>query len=259
MNILEKTAIHAAQRAQNIQKDFFNTRDFKVKHKGAIDLVTQADLDSQQAIIDTIRKTFPSHQFFAEEDGMDQNQYQNKPTWIIDPLDGTTNFSKKFPYFAISIAFYDEYAVQFALIVNSIMDDWYIAHKGQGAFKNKTRLHVSSTSNLDQAFLVTGFPYDRRTSKNNNLETFERMELKSLCVRRTGAAALDLAYVAEGVFDGFWEAKLSPWDVCAGLLIVEEAGGKTSNFKGNKVRIDSDSFLATNGNVHTKMLEVLGK
>lgn len=251
MQEIEKVAFKAAQKAQTLLNDYFYHRDFTVKHKGDIDLVTQADLDAQNAIIDTLNKAFPSHQFLAEEAGLDNKQYQNHPTWIIDPLDGTTNFSKKFPYFAISIAFYNENAIQFALIVNPIMDHWYSAHKGQGAFKNKQRLQVSNTSKLDQAFLVTGFPYDRRTSSHNNLETFKHMELNSLCVRRTGAAALDLAYLAEGVFDGFWELKLKPWDIAAGILLVEEAGGVVTDYKGQTITdLWKQEIIASNPHLH---------
>ncbi|HMQ09931.1 MAG TPA: inositol monophosphatase family protein [Oligoflexia bacterium] len=260
MNEIEKYAFKAASKAQDIQKRYFDHQDLNIRHKGDIDLVTQADLDSQQAIIETLRQVFPKHQFLAEEDGMDKNQYQNQPTWIIDPLDGTTNFSKKFPYFAISMAFYDENAIQFALIVNPIMDHWYTAHKGQGAYKNKQRIHVSKTKNLDQAFLVTGFPYDRRTSKNNNLETFKHLELNSLCVRRTGAAALDLAYVAEGVFDGFWELKLKPWDIAAGMLLVKEAGGIATDYSGQAINdLWKQEIIASNPDLYPFLAQAINR
>ncbi|MCI5071690.1 inositol monophosphatase [bacterium] len=256
MQDIEKAAIQAAQKAQEIQKQYFKKSDLQIQHKGVLDLVTQADLDSQNAIIDTLKQHFPSHQFLAEENDMDKSQYQNKPTWIIDPLDGTTNFSKQFPYFAISIALYDQNAIQFALIVNPMMDDWYIAHKNQGAYKNKKALHVSSTKELDQAFLVTGFPYDRRISRNNNLETFKHMELNSLCVRRTGAAALDLAYVAEGVFDGFWEIKLKPWDIAAGILLIEEAGGIVTDYSGQPITdLWKQQIIASNPSIHPEFVQ----
>ena len=232
---IEKIARSAALKAQGIQQHYFKTGVVAEK-KGTVDLVTQADLESEKAILSILKEHFPNHQFIAEETHNKPIDLSNQMTWIIDPLDGTSNFAHQFPYFGISIALHDRENIIFALIVHTILDDWYVAKKGQGTYKNNQKIHVSSQNNLDQAFLSTGFPYDKRKSKDNNLKQFSHFELNALCVRRAGAAAIDLAYIACGSFDAFWEKKLKPWDIAAGILLIEEAGGTVTNFLGKPIK-----------------------
>jgi myo-inositol-1(or 4)-monophosphatase len=180
-----------------------------------------------------------------------------KLRWIIDPLDGTTNYAHGYPVFCISIALENEGTIVLGVIYDPMREEMFAAVRGEGAYLNDKKLAVSRTDNISRSLLATGFPYDIRESKENNLDYFNSMAINVQAIRRAGAAALDLAYLAAGRFDGFWELKLKPWDTAAGCLMVEEAGGLVSNVFGEKWSIFSPHVLASNGLIHGQMIEVL--
>jgi myo-inositol-1(or 4)-monophosphatase len=251
------TAVEAATMAGKILLEY--ARDgFRIEYKNAVNLVTDADRTSEQAIIETIRRKYPQHDILAEERGMDSGGV-SPYKWVIDPLDGTTNFAHGFPMYCVSIGL--EYRRQMVLgvIFDPTRQELFVAVSGQGATLNGRRLEVSHSSALDAALLVTGFAYDVRESPQNNLDYFSRFCLRARGVRRTGSAAIDLCYVAAGRFDGFWEMKLHPWDMAAGALMVTEAGGRMSDFKGSAFSIYENEMVASNGLIHDEMLAVLGE
>ena len=257
LEAFKATALEAATIAGKILLEY--ARDgFRIEYKNAVNLVTDADRTSEQAIIETLRRSYPDHDILAEERGMD-SAGKSPYTWVIDPLDGTTNFAHGFPMYCVSIGL--EYRRQMVLgvILDPTRQELFEAVSGQGATLNGKRLEVSLSSALDAALLVTGFAYDVRESSQNNLEYFSRFCLRARGVRRTGSAALDLCYVAAGRFDGFWEMKLHPWDMAAGSLMVTEAGGRMSDFKGGTFSIYENEMVASNGLIHDEMLAVLGE
>jgi len=229
----------------------------QVAYKGEVDLVTEADVAAEQAIIEVIRGTFPRHDILAEEQGYQASS--SAYCWIVDPLDGTTNFAHGFPWFCVSIALAVEGEVVLGVVLHPVTGELFRAERGGGAYLNDIPLQVSKTPRLDQALLATGFPYDRKTSPVNNYEHFIQFQQSAQACRRAGSAALDLAYTAAGRFDGYWELKLKPWDVAAGQLLVSEAGGRVSDFSGGPLRMDGGETLASNGLLHDAMLEVLGR
>lgn len=215
-----------------------------VRHKGVVDLVTRADGASEDFILAEIRKEFPDHRILAEESGGDRSFVTGETLWVVDPLDGTTNFAHGLPIWSISIAVYHGEDAIAAVVHDPTRGECFTAHQGGGAFLNDEPIHVSSANDLDQALLVTGFPYDVRTSPENNLDHFARLMLRSQTVRRLGSAALDFAYVAAGRFDGFWELKLAPWDLAAGMLLVTEAGGQIARFDGSPADMFTPEMVA---------------
>jgi myo-inositol-1(or 4)-monophosphatase len=256
MKQFETTAIEAARLAGRILTDCART-GFGVRHKQkVIDLVTDADLRSEQAVVETIAKAFPAHRILAEEKGLHADQ-ESPYTWIIDPLDGTTNFAHGFPAYCVSIGLEHQGRTILGVVLDPTRDELFLARDGGGAFLNGAPLQVSATPTIDAALLVTGFAYDIRESARNNLGHFARFALRAQGVRRTGAAALDLCYVAAGRFDGFWEMKLHPWDTAAGALIVQEAGGRVTDFKGGPFSNYRDEIVASNGLIHDAMVGVL--
>jgi myo-inositol-1(or 4)-monophosphatase len=231
---------------------------FLIEYKAAVNLVTDADRAAEDAIVSAIRRSFPTHRLLAEERGavaLGESPYQ----WIIDPLDGTTNFAHGFPFYAVSIGL--EYAGQCVLgtVLDPVRNELFTAERGAGAFLNGQRIRVSGVENLDQSLLVTGFAYDIRDNPNNNLDHFARLSLRAQGVRRTGSAALDLCYVAAGRFDGFWEVTLKPWDMAAGLVILEEAGGLVTSFQKHIFSIYGQELVATNGLIHDELLFFLNQ
>jgi myo-inositol-1(or 4)-monophosphatase len=251
---IEGVAKHAARKAAGIQLHYFR-KGLIPSFKGEIDLVTQADFESQEAIVSTLKEAFPDHHVLAEENALGHGDSLDGPIWVVDPLDGTTNFAHGFHIFAISIAFRNMSETQFGLIHLPVLEEWFLAHKGGGATLNGEKIQVSGAKELGKSLLATGFPYDKRQSPDNNLELFCQLELNSQCVRRPGAAAVDLANVACGRFDGFWELKLGPWDVAAGALLVEEAGGKVTDFTGDPLsNLWCKEAVATNGLIHDELL-----
>ena len=229
----------------------------RVSHKGDIDLVTEADLAAEELIIERIRTHFPQHKILAEESG--EAWSSGGPSgwkWIIDPLDGTTNYAHSYPCFAVSIAAEHEGTLQVGVVYDPSRDEMFAAARGEGATLNGRAIHVSSVAELSRAMLCTGFPYNVRERPDFARE-FANFTMCAQAVRRDGSAAIDLAYVACGRFDGFWEDGLNPWDMAAGILLIEEAGGRVTNFDDQPLSIYTKKVLATNGLVHAAMREVL--
>ncbi|HEX3247430.1 MAG TPA: inositol monophosphatase family protein [Chloroflexota bacterium] len=230
----------------------------EVRYKGEIDVVTEVDVLAEAAIVAPIRSVFPDHQVLAEEGttgGRDPNH-----RWIIDPLDGTTNYSHGQPPFAVSVAYEHEGRVQVGVIYDPTQDELFVAERGGGATLNGRPLHVSNVSVLRRALLATGFPYERERLPLA-LGQFGAFAHRSQAIRRIGSAALDLAYVAAGRFDAYWESSIRAWDIAAGILLVEEAGGTISDIYGAPLDLNSEALtvLASNSVLHPAMLETLGR
>lgn len=230
-------------------------KNLRVDFKGRIDPVTEADTGAERLIIKAIRRSFPDDDILTEETA-DQRR-SSRRRWIIDPLDGTTNFSHGFPFWCVSIAFEERGRVEAGVVYSPVLGELFTARRGQGAFLNGRRIRVSRQTRLDRSLLATGFPYDVHTSRSDNLAYFRRFIKRAQAVRRPGSAAMDLAYVACGRFDGFWEMKLKPWDMAAASLIVEEAGGRVTDFSGGGFSIYKPECLASNGRVHRTMVETI--
>jgi myo-inositol-1(or 4)-monophosphatase len=237
-----------AREAGGMIKEAFRT-NFSVEFKtNEANLVTEVDTKSEQMIIDFISKKYPDHGILAEESG---GNYKNKEyVWIVDPLDGTTNFAHGLPIFSVSIGIQKNGKTICGAVYDIMQDLMYSAEIGGGAFCNKRKLKVSENENLQHSVVVANNPY-------NAIELFSAFLKKSRAVRRLGSAAIDMCYVADGVFDGFWEVKLNPWDVCAGSLIVEEAGGLITDFKGKPRDLFCKEILATNEKVHKSMMVII--
>jgi myo-inositol-1(or 4)-monophosphatase len=230
-------------------------RRVEASYKGAVDLVTPFDLGAQEILVGRLAAAFPAHGFLAEE-GL-ARAGSSDCRWIIDPLDGTTNFAHAFPIFSVSAALECAGRLAVGFVHDPMRDEMFRAEAGRGAFLNSAAIHVSAVSDLGRSLLATGFPYDVRLSPDNNLDHWGRFIVRAQAIRRCGSAALDLSYVACGRFDGFWELKLKPWDVAAGALMVTEAGGRVTDFKGHAFTLDSQGIVATNGLVHPAIVEVL--
>lgn len=226
-----------------------------VQKKGATDLVTEADLASEQIIIETVQKAFPDHGIMAEESGTHSGDPD--ATWVIDPLDGTTNFAHGIGLFAVSIAFAHQGRPLVGVVLNPVSGELFTAVAGCGAYRNGKPISVSTTDTLADSLLVTGFPYNFAEMRPVLMGRFDRCLAASRGVRRFGAAALDLCFVACGQFDGFWEQNLKPWDTAAGSLIAAEAGARVTDFSQQPFRITHDCVLATNGRIHQEMHNLL--
>ncbi len=251
-------AIDAAQEAGQILLDWME-KGFTVEFKGVMNLVTDADRAAEQAIVKRILSAFPDHQILAEEGGASSGS-ASRYKWVIDPLDGTTNYTHTFPAFCVSIGLEIDGRVAIGVVFDPMRKELFVAEKGKGASCNGETISVSRAKSLDHGLLVTGFSYDVRQDKtDNNFNFFRSFVKRAQGVRRTGSAALDLCYVAMGRFDGFWEMKLAPWDIAAGSLVVTEAGGAISDFSGNPFSIYSDEVLASNGLIHDEMLRVFSE
>jgi myo-inositol-1(or 4)-monophosphatase len=251
--------IFAQDLARRIGDTIFDDRQHekRIEHKGAVDLVTQFDKHAQDLIVTDIEKHFPDHSILSEEN-IKKDTY-GPWKWIIDPLDGTTNFAHGLPIWSISLALEYEGNIIVGVVYDPTRKELFSAHHGGEAFVNDQVIKVSKTNDLDKSLLVTGFPYDIRESADNNLDNFSKFALCSQAVRRLGSAALDLCYTACGRFDGYWEQKLSPWDQAAGSLILKRAGGRITDFKGAPFSIYGDQVLATNGLIHEQMINVLAQ
>ncbi len=227
---------------------------FSISKKGRINLVTEMDLKSEKLITSRIRDRFPEHQILAEEGGA-----QGKPApfrWVIDPLDGTTNYAHGYRFFSVSIALEAHGRVVVGVVYDPVTDEMFAAEVGKGASLNGAPIRVSSEDSVGDAMLSTGFSYDMQAMRAN-LSLFNRLIPKARAIRRDGSAALDLCYTACGRFDGFWEISLSAWDVAAGKLIVEEAGGRATRFDGRPCTIYDQEILATNGRIHQDLGRIL--
>lgn len=247
-------AKEAAKAAGDIQREKWG-RVESVEFKGDINLVTEVDRACEAAIIEMIRGKFPEHQILAEESGALDSPSPYK--WIIDPLDGTTNFAHGYPCFCVSIALECEGTVELGVIYDPLLDEMFEAIRGQGATLNGKAIRVSTAAHVNEALLATGFAYNVREVEDNNLDHFADFILSSQAVRRDGTAAIDLAYVACGRYDGFWELNLFPWDVAVGALLVEEAGGTMSLFDDSPFDIYQKQIVASNGMIHDEMITTL--
>lgn len=235
-----------------------NRQRTSIKMKGRVDLVTTADLASEKLIVGALRKSFPEMSILAEEGSVFDTGSDYK--WVIDPLDGTTNFAHGFPFYCVSIALEYRGRVILGVVYDPERDELFHADSTTGrAFLNGRRIHVTGQSKLEKSLLATGFPYDIGSSRENNLKQFRRFAKLARGVRRAGSAALDLCYLAAGRFDGFWELKLRPWDTAAGIIIVTGAGGKVTDFLGGKYSIYDKYILASNGSIHDQMKNILAK
>jgi myo-inositol-1(or 4)-monophosphatase len=252
-------AIQTAREAGAVLADRLG-RALQVSQKGDIDLVTEADLASEKLIIERIKSHYPRHAILAEESGASEGVEfvpgKSEWKWIIDPLDGTTNYAHGYPCFCVSIALERAGAIEIAVIYDPTRDEMFAAERGQGTTLNGRRVRVSTVEDLNSAMLCTGFPYNVR-ERPNFARDFANFTMEAQAVRRDGSAAIDLAYLACGRFDGFWEDGLKAWDVAAGVLLIEEAGGRLSNFTGGALDIYTPKVLASNGLVHDAMMRVL--
>ena len=231
-------------------------QELDIERKGAVDLVTEVDRAAEALIVSHLRKAFPNDTIIGEEGGSQSGT--SGRVWYIDPLDGTTNFSHGFPHFCTSIGLWIDEQPAVGVVADPMRDWYFSAVSGHGAFLNGRRLHVSTTDTIGDALLATGFPYDRWTNPDNNSHRLTHMLRLCQGIRRAGAAALDLAYVSAGWLDGYWEDRLNSWDVAAGIILVQEAGGTLTDFKGRPVSPVSRSFVVGNPELHARLFEEVG-
>jgi myo-inositol-1(or 4)-monophosphatase len=255
-------AIQASALAgERLRQMFGNVQSNETKFEAgeSVGLVTEADLQAERAILETLQSEFPRDGYFSEED-VNRSTAGHERLWIIDPLDGTHNFAHAIPHFAISIALHFDNQVQGGVVHNPLSDDWFVAWRGSGAWHNGRQVHVRGTEDLTQAMIATGFYYDRGSMMEATLQSINDLFRQNIRgIRRFGAAALDLCWVGCGRFDGFFEYRLAPWDFAAGSLFVEEAGGKTSNCQGLPLGLANSSILASNGHLHETLQAIISK
>jgi myo-inositol-1(or 4)-monophosphatase len=259
MQIFLDIATEAALAAGVVLQDYLGKLEDAITEKGRPgDLVTAADKASEQVILEVLRRHFPQHSILAEESGKLGNQ-DNEFLWAIDPLDGTTNYAHQYPCFAVSIGLMIQGVPKVGVIYDPFRDELFRAAAGLGATRNRRPIQVSQTAELGKSLLVSGFAYDRRETPDNNYAEFCHLTHLTQGVRRDGAAALDLAYVACGRVDGYWERGIAPWDVVAGIILVQEAGGNVTAYDGTAMKIESGRILATNGYLHDSLSQELMK
>ena len=257
-------AIELARRAGGLILEGQRT-SLQVSRKGPTDLVTDYDLKSEQMLVNEILKAYPEDRILAEEgtntDSASAAQGQTgdaEHLWLIDPIDGTTNYAHGVPFYSVSIGLMAGDRILAGVVYDPSRDELFHASEGGGAWLGDQPLKVSETRVLEDSLLVTGFPYDLRTNPDNNLDHYSAFALRSRAVRRLGSAALELAYVAAGRFEGYWELRLNPWDWAAGVLLTHEAGGMVTTFSGDDKVLDGDeTLLATNGRIHEEMMGML--
>lgn len=247
--------IDISRQAGELIRDGFG-RNIEIQFKSSeINLVTEIDKASEKRITDFVAKKYPSHGILAEEGGGKNQNAEH--LWVIDPLDGTTNFAHGLPIFSVSIGVQKKGETVAGVVYDVNQDIVYAAEKGGGSFANGKIINVSDNDNLAHGMLVTGFPYNVKQNPDKAFERFIALIRKARAVRRLGSAAIDFCYIAKGVFDGFWEVYLNPWDVCAGKLIVEEAGGLVTDFDGNQIDIYSNRILCSNGKIHQQIIDTM--
>jgi myo-inositol-1(or 4)-monophosphatase len=249
-------AIDLARAAGGVLKHYMD-RDKHVELKGRANLVTVADKEAEALIIERIRGRFPGHSILAEESGLSAHPGEGK--WIIDPLDGTTNFAHQYPFFCVSVAFEQAGDIVCGAVYDPWRDEMFSAARGMGAYVNGRRMRVSEADKLADALIMTGFPYGVREKMDAAMSQFRAFLFESQAVRRGGSAALDLCYNALGRVDGFWEMDLHPWDTAAGAIILEEAGGRVTDFAGGPFSIYGKQIVASNDRIHGEMLRVLSQ
>ena len=255
MDELKEVLLSATKKAGEVILRYFDGA-FKIDHKEGINnLVTEVDRLAEDTIITVISSRFPLHSIISEEVGelIQDSEYK----WVIDPIDGTVNFAHGIPLCCVSIGLLHKDELILGAVFNPMMNELFFAEKGKGATLNGRPISVSTKSTFETAFLVTGFPYKWPDGPEHPIKVFERLILEGLPIRRLGSAAIDLCWVACGRFDGFWEYNLSSWDVAAGYLIVQEAGGVVTNFEGDPYNVFERETLATNGHIHAAMLEAI--
>jgi myo-inositol-1(or 4)-monophosphatase len=245
----------ARQAGAVLMEGYGNVRH--VQQKGVIDLVTEFDKRSEEVIISSIQQEFPDHAILAEESG--RNTTISEYQWVIDPLDGTTNFAHGIPIFSVSIGLWRNNSPVVAVVYDPFRNEMFSAEFGHGATLNNHPIHVSSQTDLGQAVVSTGFPYDLRTNPRNNLDQFVQFQLRTQAVRHLGSAALDCSWTAMGRLDGYWEFGVKPWDIGAGVLIVREAGGRVTSVDGEEDFVSNETILVSNRFVHDQMLRVLSQ
>jgi myo-inositol-1(or 4)-monophosphatase len=246
------TAINAARCAGDLLLKQFN-RPHQVSFKGPIDLVTEMDRQSEDLVVEMLHRAYPEHGILGEEGSRSLTQHDCR--WVIDPLDGTTNYTYSYPLFGVSIALELHGEITLGVVYNPILDELFTAEKGQGAWLNGKPIRVSETSELSKSLLASGFPYDIMTSKRNNCHEWERLIKSTISVRCDGSAALDLCHTACGRLDGYWELDLEPWDMAAGALIIQEAGGLVTCVDGKPFSHLQRSIIASNGLLHRAVLD----
>jgi myo-inositol-1(or 4)-monophosphatase len=256
VDAIERAALRAARAAGAVHIARFGKTTFKGK-TSFLDLVTEADHEAEAAAVKILSRAFPDHAILTEEGGGVDRPSQHR--WIIDPVDGTTNFAHSYPHCCVSIAYERRGRVELGVIFDALRGELMMARRGGGATLNRRPIKVTRAATLDTALLATGFPYDRSSRRRFYLTFWEAMMTRVHGVRRTGSAALDLAWVACGRMDGFWEFGLKPWDVAAGALLVQEAGGKVTNMDGSKLSLTAGRIVATNGHLHPHLLRVIAE
>jgi myo-inositol-1(or 4)-monophosphatase len=256
LNRIRAQAIRAAHAAGGVLLKYYG-KTLKISEKKDAGLVTQADLEAQDKCVAILRREFPDFGFLTEEAPPEIGRSAGR--WIIDPLDGTNNFIHGFPMFCVSIAAEWEGKLVAGVIYHPILKDTYVAVRGRGATVNGKRLQVSTTQRIQDSLLTTGFTDKKDRFLAAEMKIFEQVSSLARAVRRPGSAALDLAYTARGVFDAFWERRLSAWDIAAGVLLVEEAGGKVTDFIGNPLDLEAGQLLASNGVLHPLLLNNMSR
>ncbi|MHB1545856.1 MAG: inositol monophosphatase family protein [bacterium] len=239
-----------------ISKSFRKTHT--VKYKGPVDIVTEADAASQNYAVLSIKKAFPSHSILAEEDNLNISNNSGLK-WIIDPLDGTTNYAHGLPIFCFSAALEKDSEIIMGCAYNPILKEMFYAVKNGGAYLNGEKINVSKTTVFERSLLSTGFPYDKKINPDNNFDHFRDISVDVRGIRRLGSAVLDICYVAAGFLDGYWELNLNPWDMASGSLIIKEAGGAVTDFCKGPLDIYKKRILASNGLIHDRMSQILCK
>jgi myo-inositol-1(or 4)-monophosphatase len=257
MHPMLNIAIRAARTAgDSIVREMDRTRDISIETKGKNDFVTEVDKNAEGIIISVIKNAYPEHAFLAEESGQEG---ENDCLWIIDPLDGTTNFLHGFPHFSVSIALQNKGVLEQAVIYDPLKQELFTASKGKGAQLNNRKIRVSIKNTLDGALLGTGFPYNNESVMQQFIESYKNLFPNVAGIRRAGVASLDLAYVACGRLDGFWEFNLRPWDIAAGALIIQEAGGINAELTGGADYMKTGNIISANPKMIKAMLKVLSK
>ena len=248
------TVICVAQRAGGMLRENL-LQPYQISYKGVIDMVTEMDQASERLIMEALKKEFPEYGFLGEE-GTHYDE-ASKGRWIVDPVDGTTNYTRGYPIFSVSIALEKSSQVVLGVVYNPVLNELFVAEKGRGATLNGQPIHVSQTTELGKSMLASGFPYDVWSSPVNNFREWSQFMRCTISVRCDGAASLDLCHVAMGRVDGYWELDLEPWDMAAGVLIVQEAGGIVTQVSGQPFTLPGRNVLASNGQLHQAMLGVL--
>jgi myo-inositol-1(or 4)-monophosphatase len=251
---IAKAALEAAHACGKVLRKHFG-RKLDIREKKGAGLVTNADFESEETAIRLLKKKYPGFGILSEESPEERSKDLGR--WIMDPLDGTTNFVHRFPMFCVSIAAEWDGEVVVGVIYHPILNETYLAVRGGGAVMNGKKMRVSQTRKLTDSLLTTGFTYRKKSLLRTEMNSFERLSGIARAIRRPGSAALDLAYTARGVFDGFWERNLSPWDTAAGALLVQEAGGKVTNFEGKPFRPEMRQILAANPSLHASLRQTI--